>query len=62
MPHVSLLTPSSHSAGLMNLYGPFLGAQLAHAIEFGDRWHELPQVLVPEIVDPWCQVAVSQEM
>ena len=46
----------------MNPYGPFLGARLAHAIEFGDRRHELPQVLVLEIIDPWYRVAVSQEM
>ena len=67
MPHVSLLTPSSNSAslrsaGLMNPYGPFLGAELAHSVEFGDRRHELLQVLIPKIIDPWYHVAVSQEM
>ena len=46
----------------MNPYGRFLGAELAHAIEFGDRRHKLRQVLVPEIVDPRYHVAVSQEM
>ena len=46
----------------MNPYGPFLGAQLAHAIEFGDRRHKLPQVLVLEIMDPWYHETVSQEM